>query len=226
MIKAVAFDNCCVITKYDSLDFVSKEIGKEDEGKYWDARYYEALSSAKNDSERESSTVDCLKGKYSITEGVSVDKLKEICSRIELTEGSKECIESIRRSGLKLVVISATLLPIARFTAESNGLGIDDIIASECKMNGKIGEATYIMTPLEKGRKLKKFLDKNDIKPEECVAVGDSTSELFMFRLVGKERSIGFNCRDSLKAHVGHIASHFGDEKRNLMSVLEIIKTL
>ena len=223
MIKAIAFDNDCVISKYDMLEFVSREIGKAREGKFWEDEYHKGLSSAKNEGEREAVAERALKGKYSVVEGMDLKELKSICARIESTNGAKECLDKLHNKGIKIIVISATLLPIARFFAETHGLPVDEFIASECETNGSLGKVHFVLTPVKKGEKLKEFLDKSNISPEECIAVGDSTSELSMFKMVGKEMSIGFNCRDSLRSYVGHIASHFGDEKRDLSSVLKIV---
>jgi phosphoserine phosphatase len=226
MIKAAAFDNDCVISKYDMLEFISKSIGKSKEGQFWEEEYHKGLASAKSDKEREAAAERGLKGKYSVVEGLDLDRLKEICARIELTNGTKQCINELHERGIKVAVVSSTLLPIAKFFAEAHGLKINDFISSECDISDRIGKVNFVLTPLKKGEKLREFLDKEGISPKECIAVGDSTSELSMFRLVGKERSIGFNCRDSLKPFVGHIAYRFGDENRNLMGVLEIINKL
>ena len=39
MVRVVAFDNDCVISKYDMLDVVSHKIGKSEDGKYWEDEY-------------------------------------------------------------------------------------------------------------------------------------------------------------------------------------------
>jgi HAD superfamily phosphoserine phosphatase-like hydrolase len=226
MIKIAAFDNDCVISKYDMIEFISKHIGKSEEGQHWEKEYHKGLSTAKSDEEKEIMAERGLKGKFSVIKGLDLNKLKEICTKIELTAGAKECIDKIHEKGIKIVVVSATLFPIAKFFAEANGLKIDDFITSECDGNDKIEETSFVLTPLKKGERLKEYLNKNGVKTEECIVIGDSTSEASMFRMVGKERSIGFNCRDSLKPFVGYVASDFGDENRNLMSVFEIINKL
>jgi len=47
MIKIAAFDNDCVISKYDMLEFVSKAIGKVKEGQFWKKNIIKVLASAK-----------------------------------------------------------------------------------------------------------------------------------------------------------------------------------
>lgn len=226
MIKVVAFDNDCVISQKDMLEFVSEQIGKTSQGKFWEKEYHKGLAKAKNDKEREKAALKCLKGKYSVIKGLDLKTLKKICQKIEATKGAKQCIDALQKRKIEVVVVSATLLPIAKFFAQTHGLKISKFITSECKTNGKIGKTTFVLTPLKKGKKLSEYLIKNGIRTNECVAVGDSKSECSMFKLAGKKRSIGFNCRKELKPFVGHIASHFGDKKRDLMCVLKIMNDL
>ena len=82
------------------------------------------------------------------------------------------------------------------------------------------------MTPKRKLEKVEQLLKRLNISPKECIAIGDSASEVPVLKYIGKERSIGFNCRESLKPYVKYIAYEFGDPKRNLMMVLKIIKKI
>lgn len=227
MIRAVAFDNDCVISQCDMLEFVSKAIGREKEGEYWEHEYHRLLSEAKSEEDRNRAAVGGLQGKYSTVEGASLKEVERTCGRIPLTVGAKECLDSLHESGKTIIVDSATLLPLAQAFAKAHELPVDHFIASTCETpGGKIGKPTFLLTPEKKGEQLHTLLQRIGVKPHECAAVGDSTSEVHMFSLVGRERSIGFNCRESLRPYVGHIASHFGDVDRNLLSVLKIVEKL
>jgi len=225
-IKAVIFDIDCTISKTDMLEFIAKNIGKEKEGEYWENLYHNGLKNTKTLEEKEKAAEYALKGKFSTVEGLKISELKRICSQIKAVDGAKEAFDELFSMDLKIIAISATLLPIAKFFTETYNFHIDKFITSECRTNDVVGKVTLVLTPKRKVEKLKKFLDRYNIKPEECVAVGDSVSEVPIFELIGKERSIGFNCRDSLKPFVGHIASEHEDEKRNLLTVMNIIKNV
>ena len=55
------------------------------------------------------------------------------------------------------------------------------------------------MKGIDKGRGLKAALDYLDIKPENCVAIGDSQTDVPMFKMCGYSIAVG-NARDDVKA--------------------------
>ncbi|MFH0970642.1 MAG: haloacid dehalogenase-like hydrolase [Candidatus Diapherotrites archaeon] len=221
---AVAFDIDCVITKGDMINFISENIGKKEEGNKWEKRYHELMFDAKTDSELEKAAEEGLRSKYHSVLGLDLDRLKELIKTIPLTERTKEALDILHKENAKIILVSATLLPIAKDLAEVNSLPVDHYICSTCNTKqGKIGKTKFILTPKKKGEQLATLLKDLGIPLTNCFAVGDSISEKYMFELVGKGNSIGFNCRAKMRPRVGSIIYEYGDNKRELLSVAKLI---
>jgi phosphoserine phosphatase len=117
---------------------------------------------------------------------LTISDISEILSEIPLMPGAEETLKELRDKGLKLVIISGGLKPLAARVAEivefdfvyANGLGSDG--------SGKLSDEGILNVPLmDKEWVFHKILNELAIPAEKSVAVGDSTVDAGMLKLAG-----------------------------------------
>ena len=147
------------------------------------------------------------------------DFLKAI-GHLRLMNGAIETLNELKRKGLKLAVISGSLnIILEKFIPNYNEF-FDDVFLNRIYFdeNGLISgvEATEFDIDA-KALALKKIAEKEKIKMEECVFIGDYLNDLKIIKEAGL--GIAFNCRyEELKK-----AADIVIEKKDLREVLKFI---
>ena len=133
-------------------------------------------------------------------------------------DGSKECIEILKKNEFKLFIVSAGIDLLAQ---NAGGiLGINDIWANGFQYDEKgylTGGDVWRVDLLRKDKVMDQIIEKYHLKKQEIISVGDSKYDIPMFELSGF--SIAFDPKDE---EVKKKADATISEK-NLLRILDYI---
>ena len=123
--------------------------------------------------------------------GAKLKKVLAAVSSCPLNPGAKVAVETLRKAGYEMVIISAGLNFIGKAVGEK--LGISRVYANELVHDGEIltGEVKVRVTATNKDEILMEFLEETGIEASKVVAVGDDFTMIPLFKKVGL--SIAFN---------------------------------
>lgn len=135
------------------------------------------------------------------------NKLKEILDNISLTLGAEEFIETVKKIGYKVAIISGGFTYFAKHFKEK--LDLDYVFANELEIiNGKLtGKIKGSIVNAEKKALLLELISQQEnIRLEQVVAIGDGANDLPMLAKAGL--GIAFHAKDivkkSAKQHMSH----------------------
>jgi len=224
MIKLIAFDFDGVLTPFDSPSYVLRKLGEKKEADSLPLEYYSGMAAAKIPEEREEVVRRIQNEGFDKLKLHPLSEIEKFSTEIAAMNGAKETFIALRKRGIRIAVLSATVRFIVEKALETNGMRADFIFCSEHTIeNGHFGNLTYVLTPLEKRKKLAKLLSELKISPKECIAVGDSLSEEYMFELVGKENSVAFNYKPELGICAGNLLFPQGSGKCDMMEIMKTV---
>lgn len=138
---------------------------------------------------------DFLKAKL-----ISGLKLKDIHGRfddsVKLISNLELVLTYLRSAGIKSVIVTAGPIQVANIIKEK--FGFDDLYGSlyEIEKQEFTGRILTHLSGEGKVNSLNDFCAKNDISPNQCIAIGDSGSDIEIFKKCG--RSIALNYTDDL----------------------------
>lgn len=133
-------------------------------------------------------------------------------------DGVRECIKILKENKFKLFIISAGIDLLAQNAG--NVLGIYDIWANGFQYNEKgylTGEDVWRVDLLRKDIVMAHIMEKNNLKKEDIVSIGDSKYDIPMFNLSGI--SIAFDPKDEDVKNKADIVI----SERNLLRILDYI---
>lgn len=152
--------------------------------------------------------------------GTKYEDFKRIIRSVEIRKGSEELFKYLHDKGLKIIAISGGLTPLLEYLNEKfkfTAFMANDIIFE----NGQIcGKFRINVKPHNKGFVLRKILNKLNLKPENCIGIGDSEFDVPMLKLCGY--SIAFNPKDKRLQKICNEVIFSED----LLVVLERIKNI
>ncbi|MFC2076337.1 HAD family hydrolase [candidate division KSB1 bacterium] len=117
--------------------------------------------------------------------GLPEERLRELADRIEYNPGVAEAVARLRQAGLHLAVVSTGLsLLVDRVASE---LGIEFALSNRLLAeNGQMtGEVELMLSDGSKGAAVEELTARSGIEPGAMAAVGDSETDLDLFRSVG-----------------------------------------
>lgn len=181
-LKLVVFDvDGTLIKAYSSWQHLHEKLGTWDRGKrYADHFFHKAITYE-----------DWARLDASLWKDLPLEKIQQIIGSIPYTDGAQEVITTLRKKGLKVVLLSAGLSVVAdRIKRE---IGVDDSLANELVVkNGVLtGEVNVNVSFNKKDEALSRILKKFDTKASGCAAVGDDETTIPLFKMVGLR--IAFN---------------------------------
>ncbi|KJJ85440.1 phosphoserine phosphatase-like hydrolase [Candidatus Omnitrophus magneticus] len=210
--KAVIFDVDGTITKHiSSWRYIHEKLN------LWDilAKKYQEEFLAGKITYKKFCELDALHWK-----GLSVKKMRGIFKQIKYSKNVIPVIKKLKKMNFKLIAISTGL----QF--------ITDRIKKELKFNYVIGNRLTIKNGVltgnvkinishgEKGKILLKILKKNNIKPHEIIAIGDTDGDIPMLKLAGY--SIAFNPASAEISKISDYTCLSTDFKEILKKIKEI----
>ncbi len=124
--------------------------------------------------------------RVSLLKGLSEDVLSEIARNLPLTEGAERLTSALRRLGFKTAILSGGFNYFGNHLREK--LGIDYVFANELEI--KDGRVTgNVVEPIVDGARkaelLKGIAERENIRLEQVIAVGDGANDLPMLNLAG-----------------------------------------
>ena len=149
--------------------------------------------------------------------GTKLEKVYAAAKSCPLTPGAEAMVDSLRKAGYQMAIISAGLHLIGKEVA--NKLGISRVYANELVGDGEAltGKVKVRVTATNKHEILRDLLRELGMEPSEVVAVGDDFTMIPLFKMV--DLSIAYN---PLNAAVEENANVVVKD-RNLTSILPYI---
>ncbi|MEM1579380.1 MAG: phosphoserine phosphatase SerB [Archaeoglobaceae archaeon] len=206
--RLIIFDLDSTLIEGEIIDELAKEAGVQKEVE-------ELTRKAMNG---ELSFKEALLERVKLLEGLPVEVLEKIYSRIEFTEGAKELISALKRAGYKIALVSGSFTYFTNRIKEE--LDLDYAFGNELeivggKLTGKI--KGRIIDAEEKLRLIEEIAKKEGISMEKVVAVGDGANDRLMIERAGL--GIAFNAKQVLKEIADGSIS-----KNNLIGIAGILK--
>lgn len=142
-----------------------------------------------------------------LLKGLSEATLQKVLEDIELTPGTLEFIQTVKKLGHKVAVISGGFSFFTRAIKER--LGLDYAFANELEI--KNGELTgkvkgSIVNAEKKAMLLELIAQQEGIELEQVVAIGDGANDLQMLAKAGL--GIAFHAKPTVKETADHHMSH------------------
>ena len=139
--------------------------------------------------------------------GMSEKKLAEVADRLPLTPGVEEFIDTVKRLGYKVAVISGGFTYFANYLKDK--LKLDFAFANELEIvNGELTGKVKgtIINAEQKAVLLDLIAQQEGISLEQVVAIGDGANDLLMLSKAGL--GIAFHAKDVVKQKASHSMSH------------------
>jgi len=207
-LRLVVFDVDGTLTKVaSSWQFLHKKLGTWDKGRQYAEQFFKGAITYE----------DWARLDASLWAGLKLETVQKMVDSLPYTDGTREVITTLRRGGLKVILISAGLsLVTERIKRE---MGVDDSLANDLKVrNGFLtGQVEVKVSVDNKDRVLDSMLGKFDFGMDECAAVGDDETLIPLFEKVGI--SIAFNPRSWVVEEQADIVVK-GDDLREVLPYL------
>ena len=149
---------------------------------------------------------------------VTIDEITKLFQDMPLIGGIQETIACLKANGIRSVIVSGGIDKAALLIKEE--FGFDDFAADEICTNpdGTLtGEGSLVVDLKDKGINVRHFIEKYGTTPERTVSIGNSYTDIPMFKNTGM--SIAFNPTD----HYTSDAATYTVVSENIADVLDYI---
>ena len=149
---------------------------------------------------------------------VTIDEITKLFQDMPLIGGIQETIACLKANGIRSVIVSGGIDKAALMIKEE--FGFDDFAADEICTNpdGTLtGEGSLVVDLKDKGINVRHFIEKYGTAPERTVSIGNSYTDIPMFKNTGM--SIAFNPTD----HYTSDAATYTVVSENIADVLDYI---
>jgi phosphoserine phosphatase len=182
--RLIAFDMDSTLIQNEVIDELAREMGVFDAV----SRITEEAMQGKLDFS------ESLRRRCALLEGLPLEAIDRVYSRIKLTPGARELIEKVKKLGYKVALISGGFTLIADRLKES--LDLDYVYAN--KLEIKDGKLTgKVIPPIVDARRKADLLEviaqQERIRLEQVIAIGDGANDLEMLERAGL--GIAFNAK-------------------------------
>jgi len=149
---------------------------------------------------------------------ITINDIAKLFQDMPLIGGIQETVACLKENGIRSVIISGGIDKAALLI--KNEFGFDDFAADEICTNpdGTLtGEGRLVVDLKDKGIKVREFIEKYGTTPERTVSIGNSFTDIPMFKVTGM--SIAFNPTD----HYTSDAATHTVVSENIADVLDYI---
>jgi len=133
-----------------------------------------------------------LRQRVSLLEGMPEDRVEAAFERCKLREGAAELLGDLRRSGVRVAVVTGSFERGVETALERAGAAVDHVVANRLVVeNGAVtGEVEGPLLDGGKDRALEELAAAEGLDLGRTIAVGDGATDLPMLRVAGT--AIGF----------------------------------
>lgn len=156
--------------------------------------------------------------KAELAKGVSLNQIKEQFEIIlKPLKNVKRVMECLHKRNIKTILITAGPIQVAKVASELWGISDYNGSLYECEKNLFTGKIISHLGDEGKIGALKLFCEAHGIKPEECMAIGDGSTDIPLFKYCGA--SIGINCAEKVAREATYTL-----QTEDLMDILSYIR--
>lgn len=187
MIKLIAFDLNGTLIKTEPYSIAVNFAGKEKE-----------CAQAVEDYHNEKlSFHDAARKIFGMYRGIDISYNKKVIKKIKYFDGVEKTLKEIKKRGIIMILLTNVPIELAELIGKK--FGFDYIMGTRLQVrDGKYtGHILEVFADDKKGGVLKKIIKKENLKPEECAAVGNSVTDINMFEIV--PTSIAFRGDEATK---------------------------
>lgn len=152
---------------------------------------------------------ESLRARLALLKGLKVDVLEGIAERLPLSDGAERLVGTLRVLGYKTVILSGGFTYFGEHLKRR--LGIDHMYANELEIrDGALtgGVVGPVVDGARKAALLREIADKEGIRLEQVIAVGDGANDLPMLDAAGL--GIAFHAKPKVRAEAGQVISNLG----------------
>ena len=206
-IKLAVFDFDSTLMDGETIDFLAKDYGVEEEVKKITAK---AMAG-------EIDFFESLTYRLGLLKGMKVKRVDEICQNLPYMPGAKETVQELKKRGYRVVCFSGGYKNATVPAKEYLGLDgeFSNILHSkDGLLTGLFGGEMCFSD--SKGKMLQTLQSILKVNPEQTLAVGDGANDLSMFKYASKK--IAFCAKEVLKKEASLVI-----EKKDLTEILNYI---
>lgn len=206
-LKLAVFDFDSTLMDGETIDFLAKDYGVEDEVK----KITEKAMAGELDF------FESLTYRIGLLKGMKLSRVDEICQNLPFVSGAKETVTELKKRGLKVVCFSGGYKNATVPAKEKLGLDgeFSNILHSkDGYLTGLFGGEMCFLN--SKGQILKTLQSVLGISASETVAIGDGANDLSMFKYA--DTRIAFCAKEILKKEATIIIEH-----KNLTEILKLL---
>ena len=152
---------------------------------------------------------ESFRRRMALLEGLEESVLSEIAERLPITDGAERLIGALKQLGYRVAILSGGFTYFAEYLQRR--LGIDDVHANQLEFeNGRLtGRVTgRIVDGQRKAELLREIADRECIRLEQVIAVGDGANDLPMLSIAGL--GIAFHAKPLVKEQARHSIATVG----------------
>jgi phosphoserine phosphatase len=209
-LRLVVFDvDGTLIRVESSWQHLHEQLGTWDRGRKYAERFFRGFITYE----------DWARLDASLWRGLPLERVQRIVNDIPYTDGARDAITTLRRRGLVVVLLSAGLSIVTdRIRGE---IGVDDSLANELVVKDGFltGEVKVNVSFRSKDEALHRILERFDVTPDECAAVGDDETLIPLFEKVGL--GIAFNPRKKVVERRADVVVKGNDLRQVLPHLLQ-----
>lgn len=197
--RMVVFDMDSTLIDAEVIDELAKEAGVGDQ-----------VSKITESAMRgEIDFIESFQRRVGLLKGMDESVLQKVAARLRLTEGAEKLISTLRGMGYKTAILSGGFTYFANDLKQR--LGINYVYANELEIeNGKVtGRVTgQVVDGARKAQLLNEIAEREGIRREQIIAVGDGANDLPMLSQAGL--GIAFHAKPLVKETAKHSISTLG----------------
>tara|TARA_Y100000052_G_C2950047_1_gene86550 strand:+ start:182 stop:1351 length:1170 start_codon:yes stop_codon:yes gene_type:complete len=153
--------------------------------------------------------IQSFEQRVALLKGLKGDVLQGIAERLPVTEGAERLIRNLSALGYKTAILSGGFNYFGRYLQEK--LGIDYVFANELEMEDGVvtGRVTgRVVDGQRKAELLRELAEKEEIRLEQTIAVGDGANDLPMLSIAGL--GIAFRAKPLVRENAKNAISTLG----------------